>query len=69
MTLLTINQISKSYDSRDLFMGISFTIESGRRYALVGANGAGKSTLARILTGSVDTIEGSVQTMPGIRAS
>lgn len=69
MTLLTINQISKSFGSRDLFTGISFSIESGRRYALVGANGAGKSTLARILTGSEDTTEGSVQTMPGIRAS
>lgn len=31
--------------------GVSFTLERGRHYALVGANGAGKSTITRLMLG------------------
>lgn len=37
MTLVTLSSISKHFGSRDLFSGINLSIESGRRYALVGA--------------------------------
>lgn len=69
MTLVTLTNISKHFGSRDLFSGINLSIESGRRYALVGANGAGKSTLARIIAGDEESSDGSVQISAGNRVS
>jgi ATP-binding cassette subfamily F protein 3 len=44
--------VSKSYDDKFVFGGVSFIIERGDRIALVGVNGAGKSTLIKLLSGS-----------------
>ena len=47
--------------------GISFSIGSGERLALVGANGAGKSTLLRLLHGLLAPGAGRVQPQSGLR--
>lgn len=47
--------------------GISLSIESGERVALVGANGAGKSTLLRLLDGLLAPGVGKVQLQSGLR--
>lgn len=39
---------------------MSFNLESGQRYAFVGANGAGKITLTKLLTGLYDEYEGDI---------
>ncbi len=47
--------------------GVSFSIASGERLALVGANGAGKSTLLRLLHGLLMPGAGRVQPQSGLR--
>ena len=45
---------------RPILKGISFTVESGTKVAVVGPSGAGKSTLSRLLFRFYDVDEGSV---------
>mgnify|MGYP000751595730 FL=1 len=40
--------------------GISFKIESGRHYALVGVNGAGKTTIIKLIAGLYGEYEGDI---------
>ena len=60
-TVVTVQNLSKSYGEKRVLDGVNFTIERGDRVALVGHNGAGKSTLIRLLTGVEAPTSGTVQ--------
>ena len=60
-TVVTAQNLAKSYDEKRVLEGVNFTIERGDRVALVGHNGAGKSTLIRLLTGMEAPTSGTVQ--------
>jgi ATP-binding cassette subfamily F protein 3 len=60
-TVVTVQNLAKSYEAKQVLAGVNFTIERGDRVALVGHNGAGKSTLIRLLTGVESSTSGSVQ--------
>jgi ATP-binding cassette subfamily F protein uup len=47
--LLSVQGLTKAFDSRNLFQNLSFGIESDERIGLIGPNGAGKSSLLKIL--------------------
>ncbi|MYL49609.1 ATP-binding cassette domain-containing protein [Halobacillus litoralis] len=51
MSLLSVNQLSKSYGDKDLFDDLTFTISNQQRIGLIGVNGTGKSTLMKIIAG------------------
>lgn len=49
--MITVKDITKTFDGQAALSGLSCEIPDGRIYGLVGSNGAGKSTLLRIMTG------------------
>jgi ATP-binding cassette subfamily F protein uup len=51
MNILSVENLSKSYDEKPLFENISFGISRGEKIALIARNGSGKTTLMRILSG------------------
>jgi ATP-binding cassette subfamily F protein 3 len=61
MSLITANNLSKSFGPNDIFEGISLSVPNKARIAIVGANGVGKTTLLRILIGQDYANTGTVQ--------
>lgn len=59
-TLVSVRDLHKNYGSTTALAGISFEVEKGQRFGLVGADGAGKSTCLRILAG-LEQAPGEVQ--------
>jgi ATP-binding cassette subfamily F protein 3 len=49
--VITLEGISKSYDSKAVYRDLNLTLNRGDKAALVGPNGAGKTTLLKILAG------------------
>lgn len=47
--LLELKNIDKSFGEKQVLNGISFSVESGKAFGLLGRNGAGKTTSIRIL--------------------
>lgn len=60
MSLLTANNISKSFGDLDVFSDVSFSVPQKGRIGFVGENGSGKSTLLKILVGLDDPDTGTV---------
>lgn len=47
---IEVNELTKSFKNNSVLKGVSFTVESGKIFALLGSNGAGKTTTINILT-------------------
>ena len=58
--MLKVEHISKSYGSLKAVDDLSFTVQDGEIFGLLGENGAGKTTTFRIIMGLLDGDEGSV---------
>ena len=64
---LTLDSVSFGYGARTVLSGISMTLASGDRVALLGANGMGKSTLLRGLAGRLAPTDGTIELSPYAR--
>ena len=58
--ILDVQGLRKSFGGAKALSGVSFTLELGEIYALVGENVAGKSTLIKILSGSFGADSGAM---------
>lgn len=57
--VLSVNQLSKSFDGVSLFQDISFELKRGEHVAIIGDNGTGKTTLLKILNELLPADSGS----------
>ncbi|HAC91933.1 MAG TPA: hypothetical protein DCF63_15100 [Planctomycetaceae bacterium] len=58
--VLRASGLSKAFD-RPLFQQLSFQVERGQRWAILGSNGSGKSTLLKCLLGQCTLDQGQVE--------
>jgi len=59
--LLKVRDIYKSFGEQKVLDGVSFELEKGKVYTLVGGNGSGKTTLFNIITGFLKPDSGIIE--------
>lgn len=59
--VVTIQDLTHSYDDKILFLGANLLIERGDRIAILGPNGAGKSTLLHLINGMENPTDGIIE--------
>src|SRR2546421_10762757 len=58
--LLTVDQLTKSYDGVQALRGAGLSVQRSEIHALLGENGAGKSTLIKVLAGAIKPDSGTI---------
>ena len=58
--VIELDNVSKSYDGKALFEGLTFNLPPGGIVGVIGPNGAGKTTLFKIITGQETPDNGTV---------
>ncbi len=67
MSLITLGDLTKSFDGSPLLDGVSASIAPRKKIGLVGRNGCGKSTLLRIVAGRISADGGVVHRARNLR--
>ena len=60
MALLSLQNISLSYDKTPVLKDISYDFEKGKMYCIIGKSGAGKTTLLSLLSGLATPTAGEI---------
>ena len=69
MSLFSLNGVSFDYAGETLLTDVSFAVERGDRWGVIGRNGSGKTTLFRLIAGTLDTVSGSISRESGLRVT
>ena len=65
--MLSVHQLSKTFDLDPLFENVTFSINRGERVGLIGPNGSGKTTLFRCVTGEIAPTKGHISHAADLR--
>lgn len=60
-TVLEVNHVKKNYGSLTAVNDLSFTIQPGEIFGLLGTNGAGKTTTFKMILGLLEPTEGTIR--------
>jgi len=63
MFAVEVNQVSKSFGSRQAVANVTFSVRGGEVLGLLGPNGSGKSTLMKTIVGIIKPDAGSIQVL------
>ena len=61
--MLKVEHVTKKYGTLTAVNDLSFTVEDGEIFGLLGLNGAGKTTTFRMILGLIDDYEGQMTIM------
>ena len=67
--MISANNVTLRLGKKALFEDVNIKFTEGNCYGIIGANGAGKSTFLKILSGQLDTTNGTVSISQGQRLS
>lgn len=59
--MITLKNISKSFDDRVIIQGIDAVMESGKCNLIIGTSGSGKTVLTKCIVGLIKPNEGSIE--------
>ena len=65
--ILALDRVSAGYDGVPVLRGMSLSIDTEDRIALLGSNGNGKSTFAKLLAGRLAPMAGEIRRGPKLR--
>jgi branched-chain amino acid transport system ATP-binding protein len=57
---LSVEEVRSGYEETEILHGITFSVDQGETYAIVGKNGAGKTTLLKSILGILRSTSGKV---------
>lgn len=63
MNRVSFNNVTKEFKNKAVLKGISFNIEAGDIYGLIGENGAGKTTLLKLIVNLLKATSGNIQVL------
>lgn len=58
---IEFDNVSFAYNDKPVIENLSFSLQEGKSYALVGSSGSGKSTVAKLISGFYNVDEGSIK--------
>ena len=63
MDSVSFNNVTKEFKNKAVLKGVSFNIEAGDIYGLIGENGAGKTTLLKLIVNLLKATSGNIQVL------
>lgn len=67
MRYFRTENLTKIYTDKPIIDQLTFSIEKGKKIALVAKNGGGKSTLLRLMMGMLDRTDGTLERRKGLK--
>jgi len=61
MFAIEVNNLSFSYEQKEVLSNLSVTINAGEFFGIIGPNGAGKTTLLKLIAGLLKTNQGIIR--------
>lgn len=63
MDRVSFNNVTKEFKNKAVLKGVSFNIEAGDIYGLIGENGAGKTTFLKLIVNLLKPTSGNIQVL------